>query len=404
MKRIVLLFLAIAFVAVTGFAQEIKFSGYVNSGVGVEFSSRDGEEDPMIRVFGVDSEQRGGRFRLNGSYVNEGKTIGVDLRFQLQGVNTVNNSADVGLVFGYGWIKPVDMLLIKAGLVGDTTFETQGPILRDDAGGGAGAGLFVKLTPIDGFDIGVGVYPLSADGSNNNHRIQAIATNQKWYDVKYTFGLAYTMPEVFKINTSFRTSNDAGVASRSQARGIAEFQLLMVEDMTAILELEIERIFNKADEFDMFKDTGKINIFETFAYKINDLRFGLNAAQYISKDDNFDDIGLRFNPWVSYAFAEGKIVPRLDGVFFMGGDRWRTGHPGTYSTGDPSDIEKFDRRMDVAPTYNWDEYVISARPSVKINIDSRNFLEIGNAFYYRKQANVDGFINNVFYIDLVTRF
>ena len=399
MKKIFWLLLAVVFAAAPVFAQELRFSGYVNSGIGVEFSSHDDDDDVMMRVAGVDSEQRGGRFRLNGSYTNADKNAGADLRFQLQGVPGVNNTADIGLVYGYGWVKPVDMLLIKAGLVADATFETQGPILRDDAGGGAGAGLFIKLTPIEGLDIGAGVYPRSADGSNNNHRITAVSTNQTWYDVKYTFGIAYTMPEVFKLNASFRTSNDAGVTSRTQARGIAEFQLLMVENLTAIVEVEIDNIYNKADEFDMFDNEGKFNFYETFAYGINDLRFGINAAQYISKVDN-TDIGLRFNPWVSYALAEGKIVPRLDGVFFLGGDRIRLDSSGNQ----PGDYGKYDRRMDVAPTYNSDDFVVSARPSIKINVDSRNFIEIGNAFYYRNPAVGDGFINNIFYIDLVTRF
>lgn len=414
MKRFFCVLLVACTIAALGFAQEFKFSGYMNYGLGVESSTeKDANGDkPLtrIRTAGVDSEQIGGRFRLNGSYTNEPKTAGADLRLQLQGNGPVlnpdntangganrNNTYNLGLAYAYGWIKPFDMLLIKAGIVDDATFVTAGSILRDDAGGGAGAGLFVKLTPIEGLDIGAGAYPRSSDGSNNNNRIESVGGWGDWYQVKYTFGLAYTMPKVFKFNASFRTANRAGVASREPARGIGEFRLLAVENLTAIVEVEVDRIFNTRDKSDMFKDEGKINIFETFAYKINDLSIGVNAAQYTSKDDTLEDIGLRFNPWISYSLADGKIVPRLDGVFFLGGDRWRDG----------GDFEKYDRRMDVAPTYNKKDYVISARPSVKINIDNRTSFEIGDAFYYRKPGGTpgeDSFINNVFYVDLVVRF
>jgi len=475
-KRIFLVFAAV-FTAALVFAQEFKLDGYVNYGLGVEFDSRDkdkstsqggnGGNDLMVRAAGVDSEQKGGRFRLNGAYTNANKTAGVNFRFQLQGATsgdsygggkfnvldsnndpttdtvtvpsaTLNiggdNTYDVGLAYAYGWVRPVEMLQIKAGIVADSTFETQGPILRDDAGAGAGAGVFIKLTPISGLDVGVGAYPRSADGSNNNNRIIDIGGQTNWYNAKYTFGVAYTMPDVFKFNTSFRTFNRAGVQSRQAARAIAEVQLLMVKDLTAIVEVELDNLYVESTrnasgaitanaswadgdgelKWDAFSKIGKFNIYETFAYKLGALRFGLNAAQYIrnvpdnasGKTDminNADkDIALRFNPWVSYALGEeGKLVPRLDLVYFMGGDRTRTGGDG----------DKYDRRVDLAPTYNKDEYVFNVRPSIKINFDSRNSLEIGDVVYYRKQAkgttnNPDGkgFINNVFYIDMVVRF
>ena len=439
MKRIFLVCVAV-FTAALVFAQELKFDGYVNYGAGVQFSNRDGESDPRVRAAGVDSEQAGGRFRLNGSYTNADKNAGVNFRFQLQGANAGesvvtgvtsakdpsapdptdpvtsvttstrrliggNNTYDVGLVFAYGWVRPVEMLQIKAGLVGDSTFETQGPILKDDAGGGAGAGVFVKLTPIEGLDIGVGAYPRSADGSNGNNRITDIGLITDWYKVKYTFGLAYTMPEVFKFNASFRSFNEAGVSSRASARAIGEVQLLMVQDLTAIVEVELDNLYTRAEEFDQFSKTGIFNIYETFAYKMDDLRFGLTAAQYIKNvpegatgNAALKDIGLRFNPWISYALSEGKIVPRLDAVFFLAGDR-------ASETG--SDGYKWDRRYEVAPTYNKDVYVFNVRPSVKINFDSKAALEIGDVVYYRKNPALnkgDGFINNVFYVDLVVRF
>ena len=400
MKKIFWLFFAALFAAAPGFTQELKFDGYVNSGLGLEYSTREADkssnDNVKLRVGGVDSEQIGGRFRLNGAYTNEEKTAGANVRMQLQGSSNASpggdNTFDFGLVYAYGWVKPIDLLTVKAGIVADSAFETAGAILRDDAGGGAGAGVFVKLTPIAGLDIGAGAYPRSSDGSNNNNKILDIGGNMKLTEVKYTFGAAYTMTSIFKVDASFRSYNNAGVSSRQNARLVGEFQLLMVENLTAIAEVELDGLWNPDDKYDAFSKTGKFNLFETVAYQINDFRFGLNAAQYFNNVKN-SEIGLRFNPWVSYSFSEGKIVPRLDGVFFLHGDR---------STG--GDAGKWDRRMDVAPTYVKEQFVFNVRPSLKFNFDSRTSLEIGDVLYYRKQASADGFINNIFYTDLTIKF
>jgi hypothetical protein len=65
------------------YAQELKFDGYINSGVGVVVNNKD-NSDPYFKAFGVDSEQNGYRFRLNGAYTNEAKNAGIRFRFQSQ--------------------------------------------------------------------------------------------------------------------------------------------------------------------------------------------------------------------------------------------------------------------------------------------------------------------------------
>jgi hypothetical protein len=410
MKKIFLLLFAVCFAATLGFSQELRFSGYMNYGLGLEISDAD-DADPTIRVAGVDSEQIGGRFRFNAAYANADRTVGADFRFQLQGTtsnpstvsaledpndhthslsnvaNIGNSTYNLGLAYAYGWVRPLEILQIKAGIVADSTFETSGAFLRDDAGGGAGAGIFIRLTPIDNLNIGVGIYSRNASGSGSNNRIEDVGRIMDWDDAKYTFGLAYTMPEMFKINTSFRTFNAAG-GGRESARFVGEIQLLAVENLTAIVETELDNLYAPDDD-DIFKDKGLINFYQTLAYRMDDLRFGLNTAQYISNETGKDDIGLRFNPWVSYTMADGVIVPRLDAVYFLGGSRAE----GVY-----------DRRNDLTANHNHDAYAVSVRPSVRFNIDSRTSLEIGNAFYYGQPVTGDARIDNVVYMDLVVRF
>ena len=62
-------------------AQEFKFEGYLNSGLGL-VSDNNEDSKTYFKAFGVDSGQHGLRFRLNGSYINEAKNAGI--RFRLQ--------------------------------------------------------------------------------------------------------------------------------------------------------------------------------------------------------------------------------------------------------------------------------------------------------------------------------
>jgi hypothetical protein len=97
------LFMFAALILVTSafvFAQDIKFDGYLNSGLGVVFDDNE-DHDPYIKAFGVDSESNGYRFRLNGSYQNEAKNAGAKFRLQSQ-----QNLAKgyLSLPYAYGWV------------------------------------------------------------------------------------------------------------------------------------------------------------------------------------------------------------------------------------------------------------------------------------------------------------
>jgi hypothetical protein len=118
---------------------------------------------------------------------------------------------------------------------------------------------------------------------------------------------------------------------------------------------------------------------------------------------NSDDIAFQFNPWVSYAI--GKLVPRLDVVYFIGGQ-----------VADSSNaVEgKIDRKGYSAFTANDpDASVIGVRPSLKINLDSKTTLEIGDLVNYEKRPTKffgagtdmkDSKLTNTFYVDLTVKF
>ncbi|MDR0315856.1 MAG: hypothetical protein LBH97_03035, partial [Treponema sp.] len=90
-------------IAVSGlWAQELKFDGYLNSGIGIVSSDRE-DDDPILKAFGVDSESNGYRFRLNGSYTNEAKNAGA--RFRLQSQRNLALSGYFSIPYAYGWVS-----------------------------------------------------------------------------------------------------------------------------------------------------------------------------------------------------------------------------------------------------------------------------------------------------------
>jgi hypothetical protein len=390
--------LILILIAGTVFAQELKFDGYVNTGLGLIVTDRkiqDGTNtkaaDPYIASRGVDSEQTMLRFRLNGSYTNADGNAGAKFRFQAQ-----SGQQNPIFPYAFGWVKFFDILVVNAGIVDDGTWESKGAILKDDQG--EGLGVLVKVSPIDGLDFGAGAYTSNAgSGSANNALLNLPATAVEWNEAKYTVNASYTMPALLRLNATYRGENRASGTSTSgtSSRAIGEFQLLAVENLTAVIEGELDNLQD-------FDPSGKVNIFETIGYKLNALDFGLNAAQYLLMAED-SDIAFRFNPWVSYTV--GKLVPRLDVVYFMGGK----------VDGSDNDSEgKIDRRgYAVFAGHDPDASVIGVRPSLKINIDSKTTLEIGDLVNYEKTPTkmfgagadmTDSKFTNTFYVDLTVKF
>ena len=386
MKRFFCVVLAAVFATALCFAQELKFDGYVNSGIGLWMSNEEDHDDPQLMIYGVDSERFFGRFRLNGSYSNAGQSAGANFRLQVQGTGSRTEFGNIPtLAFGYGWIKLADVFTIKAGLVDDGTWTTGDVIYNDDQG--EGAGVLLRATPISGLDLGLGAYVASYESGSNNNVIPVLPSQFILNEAKYTFNAAYTMDKVFRLMLSGRTKNETGGDSAAKtSHALAEFRLLSVNNLTAIAVGEV----NKLDDY---SDNGELNFYETVSYGMGAFGFGLNAAQYIrnvpSESDVADDFALRLNPWVSYAFSEGKLVPRLDLVYFMGGLQNGQNY----------------HRKGFLTTYDTDSYVINARPSVRFNLDNRTSFEIGDSFYYNKPGkDADAVINNVFYTDFIVRF
>jgi hypothetical protein len=417
MKKTIVTAMMIIALAATGFAQELKFDGYVNSGLGL-IATDAKDSHPVIKAFGVDSEQNGYRFRLNGSYTNEAKTIGAKLRLQAQ-----SKAGAISLPYFYGWVKFLNFFTLTGGLVDDSTWTTGDWWIADDSG--EGLGLLLKAAPIEGLDLGFGAYAASQLGGGDNNALVNTSglpfpVTNAW-DAKYVMAGAYTMKDMFRVGLTFRTKNKAGHnnavdwAGRQESQQlIGEFRFLGVKDLTAVMAANIDKLEN-------FKQYGETTISETFGYKIDSLAFGLNAVQFFYNTDKKDangknitlDPSLLFNLWGQYAID--KVVPRLDMVYFVGGKSNIAN-----KINSPADMayhrKGYTQVKDANKNNDKDDFsVFTIRPSVKFNLDSRTFIEIGDAINfdmttydeksgkaYSKDKN--SLVSNVFYVDLKFAF
>jgi len=407
MKKTIVIAVLFALMAGAVFAQDLKFDGYLNSGLGVVSV---GDTPTVFKPFGVDSEQNGYRFRLNGSYQNEAKNVGVRLRLQSQGNLTTSTTADVSggggntvtinnnagylsLPYIYGWVSFFDGIInLTGGIVDDSTFSTGDWWIADDVG--EGLGLLLKITPVSGLSFGAGAYVISQQGSGSNNILSFTGTLPNFGNVKptldnakYVFSASYTLKDVFRFDASFRTQNQAGwdglttfIGRQESSALLADVRLLAVKDLTAIVAVSLDKLRD-------FSDNGDIILSETFAYKVNsDFNAGLDMVQFLFSRPAPRDPGFLFRVWAAYAFD--NVIPRLDLTYFLGGR---------------SNANQEYHRRGYAVANTMDTQVFGIRPSVKFNLDSRTFLEIGDAMDINSTPASSVF-TNVFYVDLKFSF
>jgi hypothetical protein len=425
-------------VAASGvFAQELKFDGVVNTGLGIistDAKVPDGTDtkaaDIKVVPFAVDAGQSGYRFRLNGSYTSEDGNSGAKFRLQAQ------SSFDAGALsipYAYGWGSFLNKVLtVTGGLVDDSTWASSGALFADDAG--EGLGTLIKVKPIDGLNLGIGAYVITPQGGGANNVLIVPGGGENPTDLskiditldrlKYTFNAGYTLPDLLKVNIAFRTANQTGDAesryddgdlekfgSNETSKLIFGLQVLAVKDLTAVLEVVADKLEDTG--LDKEKDNIDLDFYETLGYKLGDLSFGLNAAQHIRVEKDVDhDLGVHLNPWVSYAI--GSIVPRLDLTYFLAG-KALTG-PTTDPTKPAALTPKYHRTVfgyfDTGEDID-DVSVIAIRPSVKFNV-GKGVIEVGDlialasgpdgAFADADDPKRSSSFDNVFYVDFKWSF
>ena len=412
------------------YGQGFVFDGYFNSGLGVVINDSESLDysDPFFKALGVDSEQNGYRLRLNLSYTNEEKNVGVKLRMQSQG--QLDPWGYFSIPYVYGWMKFFnDIIYLAGGIVDDSTWQTNDWWIGDDAG--EGLGLLLKITPFSGLDIGAGVYLISQQGAGSNNVLSfggSLPTfnkiTPKIQDAKYVFSASYALPDVFAIGASFRLKNKAGWnytreeiekygyfydGRQESSLLIGEFRFLLFKNLTAAAAISL-------DVLEDFNASGNIVISQTFAYQFENLTLGLNMTEFLHNRQNPRGEKITFNPGLLFnlwgAFSFNNIEPRLDLVYFIGGMS-RLGGNEDYVWHRRGFIS---REVYVIGSDNSrSPSVLSIRPSVKFNMNGNAFFEFGNMFNY-DFGNWNGaygdsgspdksfLISNVIYIDLKWNF
>jgi hypothetical protein len=387
MKKALVVLLILA-VAGGLFAQEWKFTGYTDGGIGIFLP--DGEGGARARLVSRDAGLAGSRVQFIGAYTSETKDYGFNFRLR-------SDNGGLGLNYGYGWLSGLGGIVTGyAGVINnDLAGINTGDLIWGDRGG-EGTGLYTVIKPLSILSVGFGVFggtdqggwsvDIKSDGTIGPSQTKyATPTNSVWpQDLKYSGGVAVTIPGTVKFVASFRNANKVspentttfeyttGIGNDAQAAVGAD--LLLVPGLKA----SVAGVFNRLD---VFADHGVVRIFETAEYTgIPNLTVGLGLWQALltgdkikdtykdklkNTDNTKDDPSLSFRGWlyVSYGLLNGKIVPRLDVNYLMGG-YW-----------DNENRIHFDDRFN--PNFDSKANLFNIRPSVGFQVNKNAWFEIG---------------------------
>jgi hypothetical protein len=356
MKKALVVLLILA-VAGGAFAQGWAFTGYADTGIGIFFRQDEGARAKLVsRDAGVD----GNRVQFAGAYTAEAKDYGFSFRLRSE------NGGSPSLNYGYGWLSGLGGIVTGyAGVIDNDLAGINTGDLIFDGRGGEGLGLYTVIKPISVLSVGFGAF-----GTN---------TDTIWpQQLKYSGGLAVTLPDLAKFVVSFRNANKVGTVGTTtfeteagignDAQVAAGVNILAVQGLKA----SVAGVLNRVEEFG---DLGVIRIFETAEYTaIQNLTVGLGLWEaFVTGGDakdafklNYgDDPSLSFRAWVyvSYGLLDGKIVPRLDVNYLMGG-YW-----------DNEDRIHFDDRFN--PNFDSKANLFSIRPSVGFQVTKNAWFELG---------------------------
>ena len=371
--------------AVAG-AQGVEISGYLNSGVAVHATDKDGT-DPKFLVAGVDSEQPFGKLRLHIDYTNSTQNAGVNFLFMVQGQESLMPALRVSI--GSAWVKPFDMLTLKFGILDDWFWQTSDFIYCTDWD--EGFGVLMRLNPIAGLDFGFGAYTDTSRISNFNNT----SYPKSMQDIKYTFSFSYTMQNAFKIMAHAGiNTNDYNFALKQDVprvtnQALVEFRLLSVKNLNTSVIAKVSGL-----EKD-FIDRGAINFYESINYRAGNVHFGLNAAQYIYMSRDFPSF--HFNPFIRY--MGDKLIPRIDFNYFYAGFRTNDYHYHRRAFTTLETLEPLSPTLGDVKDYD----VYCVRPVLRLMLDPRISFDIGDAVYFEKKDGKRS-ISNVFYLDVIIRF
>jgi hypothetical protein len=218
--------------------------------------------------------------------------------------------------------------------------------------------------------------------------------DETYLDAMYTANLKLALPDMLNFTASYR--NDPSGDYNSAA--IAGVEILAAKSLGVGIALA-----GNLDGLQAFGDIGYASIYQSLTWDASNFSLALNAAQYFDPGEKvaLDTYtpGLWF--WFHGAYkglAEGKLVPRLDLNYFIGGafgafdrknDEWAFNNNIHYDNFSANHIKGLS-------TFN-------VRPSASFSFDKRTWIELGYIFNLMIQES-DSFMDHAIYAGIRAGF
>jgi len=255
---------------------------------------------------------------LNGAYTTAAGNAGGNFRLRAT-VSADNNSpslAAAGIL--RAWFRPIDILLISAGVHDNNSFATPGG-LDYNGGVGSGLGLLVEAEPVSGLLFGFGLLPRT---------VSTYLLEQ----TSFRFGVRYTLPDVVRIAANFAYNYAPAATSGMLIPEHNAFNAALGADIYAlkvagISQIALDVLALRLDDFMTF---GTLEIGEKIGWGIGDFSIGIRSIQRlpIRNDNDRSKFGLDMLFWTQYANLLGILTPRLEVGFSLNG-RLNTSTAGT---------------------------------------------------------------------------
>lgn len=286
MKKAIALLLALALVGGAVFAQDLKFSGYLDTGIAI---FDDGTNDPVLGLWGDDSGTNT-RFNLQAAYTNE--NVGATARLRYNG----DVGADTPALWvnrAFAWATMLDgKVKTVAGKLGDYTWASFG---NDIGNFDTQTGFQVQVMPMAGLNFG---FFLPADSLTGDRALVEDAMKD------IALGAEYVAEGIGAFRAGY---NMSPVADSAMAYFSAK--ITAVENLVFILDAQMS---------DMGDDlAGETYLFEEIDYTMDALNVGIDLEQTISANDAVE-MRLDFTPYVSYDM--GTFVPGFVFTYSMQDD------------------------------------------------------------------------------------
>jgi hypothetical protein len=197
MKKVLVVLLILA-VAGGVFAQDLTWSGTVETGVHI--NKTDGADDVVVWADNDDGVQ-GIRAKLQAAITGDSWGFKVGIKNETTNWAAAGVPGLVELYNGYGWLDLLNkMINVKAGIIDDGVWTTKGD---EDWGIATGSGVRIEVAPIEGLSVGAFLTWPKGDTVN---AISKAATLEQFFN-ETAIGFSYTA-DVFYVSGGLKLDSD----------------------------------------------------------------------------------------------------------------------------------------------------------------------------------------------------